>query len=142
MKFSGLSEYQEQRLQTALKNVPFARLVGIELESAEPGSATMTLQVREELLQNNRVVHGGAIASLIDSVTAFAVIPLLKEDETATTVDLTITYVRPLTEGVVRSTAKVLRAGNRIVALSAEVFDHTGNLAATALTTYLRMTRR
>jgi len=142
MKFSGLSEYQEQRVQTALQNVHFARLLGIELESAEPGSATMTLQVREELLQNNRVVHGGAIASLIDSVTAFAVIPLLKEDETATTVDLTITYVRPLTEGVVRSTAKVLRAGNRIVALSAEVFDHEGNLAATALTTYLRMTKR
>jgi uncharacterized protein (TIGR00369 family) len=142
MKFSGLSEYQEERLQTALKSVPFATLIGLELESAEPGSATMSFTVREELLQNNRVVHGGAIASLIDSATAFAVIPLLKEDETATTVDLTITYMRPLTEGVVRSTAKVLRVGNRIVAMSAEVFDEAGNLAASALTTYLRMTKR
>jgi uncharacterized protein (TIGR00369 family) len=142
MKFSGLSEYQEQRLQTALQNVPFASLLGVELEAAEPGSATLRFTIREELLQNNRVVHGGAIASLIDSATAFALIPLLKEDETATTVDLTITYVRPLTKGVVRSTAKVLRAGNRIVAMSAEVFDEAGSLAATALTTYLRMTKR
>jgi uncharacterized protein (TIGR00369 family) len=142
MKFTGLSESQQKRIESAVANLHFGKLVGIKLEAVEPGFATMTLEVRDELLQNNRVVHGGAIASLIDSVAAFAVIPLLSENETATTVDLTISYVRPLVKGVATASAKVLRAGSRVVVISAEVLDETGNLAATALTTYLRLIKR
>ena len=87
--------------------------MGIKLEAAEPGQASMSLAVRDELRQNNGVVHGRAMAALIDSAAAFAVIPLLDEDETATTVDLTISYLRPLTKGVASASAKVLRGGSR-----------------------------
>ena len=142
MKLEGLSESQRKRIEAALQNVPFASLVGIKLESAGPGVASMTLEVRDELRQNNGVVHGGAIATLIDSVTAFAVIPLLADDETATTVDLTISYIRPLLSGTATATAQVLREGSRIIALSAEVLDDSGQLAATGLTTYLRLAKR
>ena len=142
MNFTGFSESQEKRIESAVQNLAFGQLVGIKLEAAEPGQASMSLAIRDELRQNNGVVHGGAIAALIDSVAAFAVIPLLDEDETATTVDLTISYVRPLTNGVATASAKVLRAGSRIVVISAEVLDQAGNLAATGLTTYLRLTKR
>ena len=142
MKFRGLSELQQKRIEASVGNLHFGKLIGLELESAEPGFATMTLEIREELLQNNQVVHGGAIASLIDSAAAFAVIPLLKEGETATTVDLTISYVRPLAKGMARASARVLREGSRIVVMSVDVIDDAGNLAATGLTTYLRLTKR
>jgi len=142
MNLSALSEIQRQRIEAATRNIPFADLVGIELESVEPGLASMSLAVRDELKQNNRVVHGGAIASLIDSAAAFAVIPLLKENETATTVDLTINFVRPLVAGRSKATARVLREGSRVVFISVEVVDEAGDLAATALTTYLRLTKR
>ena len=142
MKLEGLSASQQRRIEAALQNVPFASLVGIEFESASPGVASMTLEVRDVLRQNNGVVHGGAIATLIDSVAAFAVIPLLADDETATTVDLTISYIRPLISGTATASARVLREGRRVIALSAEVFDGSGNLAATGLTTYLRLAKR
>ena len=142
MKFSGLSESQQKRIQSALQNLHFGKLIGLELESAEPGSASLTMEVRDELLQNNQVVHGGAIASLIDSAAAFAVIPLLEEGETATTVDLTISYVRPLVKGTARASARVLREGSRIMVISVDVTDEAENLAATGLTTYLRLTKR
>ena len=90
MNFSGFSESQQKRIEIAVQNLAFGQLLGIKLEAAEPGLASMSLAVRDELRQNNGVVHGGAIAALIDSAAAFAVIPLLDEDETATTVDLTI----------------------------------------------------
>ena len=76
-----------------------ATLLEFKLEAVEPGLASMALTVRDELRQNNGVVHGGAIATLIDSAAAFAIIPLLRDDETATTVDLTISYIRPLRSG-------------------------------------------
>ena len=142
MNLDLLSDKQRQRIEAAVKNVPFGTLLGIELISAEPGAASMTLPVREELKQNNGVVHGGAIATLIDSAAAFAVIPLLDQTETATTVDLTISYLRPLLAGTAKASARVLRQGSRVIVLTIEVFDEAGNLAATGLTTYLRLTKR
>ena len=142
MNLEALSESQRRRIEAAIQNVPFATLVGIKVASVGQGVASMTLDVRDELRQNNGVVHGGAIATLIDSVTAFAVIPLLKDDETATTVDLTITYLRPLLSGQATAFARVLREGSRIIALSAEVLDESDKVAATGLTTYLRIAKR
>ena len=123
-----------------LENVPFARLLGIELESQEPGHAVMTMKIRDEHKQNHGVVHGGGVAALIDSAMALAIMPMLAENERTTTVDLTIHYLRPLTEGTARASARVIRAGRRVITVSAELFDHKDKLAATAISTYLRLT--
>lgn len=139
MNGEHLTANQVERIQKALQTVPFARLLGIELEEVSPGTATLGFDIREDLKQNNRVVHGGAIASLIDTATAFAVISLLPPDEQATTADLTISYLRPLTNGRAHSTARVLRAGRRLIVVSAELVDDAGILIATALTTYIKI---
>jgi acyl-CoA thioesterase len=136
---SELTEAQRQRVERALDTVPFAKLLGIQLESVVAGHAVLVLPIREELKQNNAIVHGGAIASLIDSAMAFAIIPLLAEEERTTTVDLTIHYLRPLVEGVAKASARVVRAGRRIIVVSADVLDHQDRLAATAVSTYARL---
>jgi uncharacterized protein (TIGR00369 family) len=138
MNSENLTQAQLERITRALESVPFGKLLGLKLESIRPGSATLSLEIRDELMQNNGIVHGGAIASLIDSTTAFSIIPLLGENERITTVDLTITYLRPLVSGTMKATAKVLREGGRVIVTSADVFDAAGNLASTALSTYLR----
>ncbi|HEX6046824.1 MAG TPA: PaaI family thioesterase [Pyrinomonadaceae bacterium] len=137
---SELTEAQRRRVERALDTVPFAQLLGIRLESVVSGYAVLALPIREELKQNNAIVHGGAIASLIDSAMAFAIIPLLAEHERMTTVDLTIHYLRPLVEGDAKASARVVRAGRRVIVVSAEVLDHEERLAATAVSTYLRLT--
>jgi uncharacterized protein (TIGR00369 family) len=141
MNMSKLSERQRERIEQAVRNLPFGELVGIQLDAVEPGFASMTMTVRDELKQNNGVVHGGAIATLIDSAAAFAIIPSLRDDETTTTVDLTISYLRPLRKGLALASARVLREGSRLIVLTAEVLDEGGNLAATGLTTYLRLSK-
>lgn len=127
------------RIRKAIDTVPFARFLGIELDDISSGTATLGFKIRKQLLQNHDVVHGGAIASLIDTATAFAIISLLAPSERVTTVDLTISYLRPLTEGRVTAVAKVLRAGRRLFVVSAEVFDNDGKLATTALSTYIKV---
>ncbi len=139
MKTGKLDAAQIERCDIALESVPFAKLIGIELEEIEAGTATLGFDIRPELKQNHGVVHGGAIASLIDSATAFAIISLLPPDEHATTVDLTISYLRPLTSGRARAVARVVRAGKRMIMVSAELFDDAGTLAATALSTYIKI---
>ena len=122
-----------------LDDVPFAKLLGIEIESIEPGHAVLSMKIRSDLKQNHGVAHGGSIAAVIDSAMALAIMPMLAEGERTTTVDLTIHYMRPLTEGTARASARVVRAGRRVITVSAELFDHQEKLAATAISTYLRL---
>jgi len=122
-----------------IDQIPFAKLLGIEAEVVEPGHAVLSLKIRDDLKRNGGIAHGGVAAALIDSAMAFAVMPLLSDNEHTITVDLTIHYMRPLTEGSARASARVVRAGRRIVTVSAELFNDEGKLAATALSTYLRL---
>lgn len=139
MSETSLTAAQLKRIYKALSLVPYAKLLGIEVENVGMGTAALTLPVREELTQNHGVVHGGAVASLIDTAMAFAIIPLLSDKEKVTTVDLTISYLRPVTEGEMRASAKVIRAGRRLISVSADVFDSNQTLTATALSTYIKL---
>jgi uncharacterized protein (TIGR00369 family) len=139
MTEASLPAERLERIERAIEAVPYARLLGIELEKVVPGEATLTLAVRPELSQNHGVVHGGAIASLIDTATAFAILTLLEPEERVTTVDLTISYLRPAVEGKLTASTRVLRQGRRLFAVSAEVADASGTLLATALSTYIRL---
>lgn len=139
MTEAKVSAAQLKRLEKALDSVPYAKLLGLELESVGSGTATLALNVRAELTQNQGIVHGGAVASLIDTATAFAILTVLAPKERVTTVDLTISYVRPVSSGRFRAVAKVVRAGRRLFVVSAEVFDEDGTLASTALSTYIKV---
>jgi len=122
-----------------LDDVPFAKLLGLEVDSLEPGHAVLSMKMRDDLMRNGGIAHGGAVATLIDSAMAFAIIQLLGDNEHTVTVDITIHYLRPLSEGSARASARVVRAGRRVVTVSAELFDADGKLAATAISTYLRL---
>ena len=140
MKTFDLSDEQRRKAEAARAGVPFLKHLGIEVESIGPGTATLLLPVRPELMRNDGIIHGGAIASVIDSAFAFAIIPMLADNERTVTVDLTIHYMRPLGGGTARATARIVRAGRRVITVSAELFDENEKLAATALSTYLRVT--
>ena len=139
MTFDNVPLERLQRIERAMDQVPFAQLLGILLERVAPGEAKLRLPVRHDLTQNHGVVHGGAIASIIDSATAFAVLTLLEPDERVTTVDLTISYLRPATKGQLFATAQVIRQGRRLFSVTAQATDDEGTLMATALSTYIKL---
>lgn len=140
MKRLTLTDEEKKRFQDNFRQVPFAHFLGLEMGEIERGAATFHLTVREELKQNKGVLHGGVTASLIDTVAAFAAITLLEPEESTTTIDLTIHYLRPLTSGRATAHARVLRAGRRVLTISVEVLNDKEALVATALTSYLRLT--
>jgi uncharacterized protein (TIGR00369 family) len=134
-----LTSEEEERVRDAFEHVPFVHLLKVELGEVRRGFAALYLEVRDELRQNNGVVHGGVIASLVDTAAAFAIITSLEKGQTTTTVDLTIHYLRPLLRGRITAEARVLRVGRRILTIRIDVLDETQALAATALTSFIRV---
>ena len=135
---SELDPAKLSRAQAAFASVPFAKFLGLELGELTSGSVSIHLNVRDELM-NQRVVHGGAIASLIDTAAAFAVLTQIELDERVTTTDLTIHYLRPITSGRMTANARLVRGGRRLFVLSVEVLNDRDVLLATAVTTYIKV---
>ena len=128
-----------ERARAAFASVPYAKFLGLRLGEIHRGRATIHLDVRDELKQNQGVVHGGAIASLIDTASAFGVLTQIDINERVTTTDLTIHYLRPITSGRMTAAARVVRGGRRLFVLSVEVTNNAGVLVATAVTTYIKV---
>ncbi|HJU56441.1 MAG TPA: PaaI family thioesterase, partial [Pyrinomonadaceae bacterium] len=123
----------------AFEEIPYARLLGMELGELRRGAATLHLEARDELKRNRGILHGGVVASLADTAAAFAILTLTEPGQSSTTVDLTVHYLRPLSEGRATARARVVRAGLRIMVISVDVFDENQALAATALTSFIRL---
>ncbi len=119
--------------------VPFVQLIGMELADLKDGEATVKLKIRDELRQPHGLLHGGATASVIDTAMAFAVVTKLSKEEKASTVDLNVYYLRPVIDGEITCTAKIVKAGKRLLTVSAEVFNDEGKLIATSLSTYSKV---
>jgi uncharacterized protein (TIGR00369 family) len=127
-----------QRARNTFEKVAFAKFLGLELCELNSGDVTVCLDVRDEVRQNRGVVHGGAIASLIDTASAFVILTAIDEDERVTTTDLTIHYLRPVMAGRMLARARIVRAGRRRFVVNVEV-ENDGEMAATAVTGYVKI---
>lgn len=137
-----IKEIEPSLLEVAhevFRQVPYNKLLGMDLAEMRVGFAAVRLKMRDELRQPHGTLHGGATASVIDTAMAFAVVSMLGEGERASTVDLTVHYLRPVTSGEITCTARVVRGGRNLLTVSAEVVNAEEKLIATALSTYSKV---
>jgi uncharacterized protein (TIGR00369 family) len=90
------------------------------------------------------VVHGGLVCTLADTVAGCAVHSTLEAGVGYTSVDITVSYLRPVTvdSGVLRATGRVTKRGRRVAFAAAEIEDGAGRPVATATSTCLVMDGR
>ena len=120
----------------------FPKMLGIEIDSIEPGRARLSVEIRQELLQLQGVMHGGAIASLIDTAVAFAIIGVSEPEDRFTTVEMKVNYLSAIREGRVVADARLIRDGRRIIVAECDVFDSKERLCAKGLLTYIRLNEK
>jgi len=114
---------------------PFADLIGLTFEPAEPGSSRCRVPIRPELLNPHRVVHGAVAYALADTGMGGALYPLLEQGESCATIEIKIVYLSSAREGVLVCDTRVIRKGSRVAVLESEIFE-SDRLIAKALGTY------
>ena len=116
---------------------PMALLVGLTPEVAEEGRVVFAMTPGEFHYNTMGVVHGGAIATLVDTALGCAVMSKMPLGTAYTTVELTLNFVRPVTVATGRITceALILHSGSRMATAEAKVRDEDGKLYAHASTT-------
>ncbi|MEW6662487.1 MAG: PaaI family thioesterase [Bacillota bacterium] len=126
-----------ETIKREFEKSPYWRLLGLEIVEMEPGFARMVMPVTPKLLQLYGQVHGGAIASLVDSAVAAAMGCSMSPGERATTVEMKINYLAPVTEGQVYAESKIVKKGRTLTVGTTEVTDGNGRLLAIATVTYM-----
>ena len=117
---------------------PYVTHLGMQLTDLQPGVATLTLPFSEALVTIGTVMHGGAIASLIDTAAMVAAWSDIEVPEKVrgTTVNLTVAYLAAAEQEDLQAIARVLRRGRNLVYLDVEVRGTSGNAVAKGLVTY------
>ncbi|MHA2179879.1 MAG: PaaI family thioesterase [Promethearchaeota archaeon] len=128
----------EELKKVLYKRIPYYSTLGLKLQEIGDGKAMFEILIKEGLTQNG-MVHGGVIASLIDSACACAAISLIYPNGYATTIDLRVEYLKPAAKGKLIGKAKCMRAGKNIIFCRAKVWDEEGELISTGSSQLLRI---
>jgi acyl-CoA thioesterase len=122
-----------------LQPAPFWDHLGCALLAAEPGQATVRFPIRPEHGRSSNTgdgtAHGGAIASLVDMAASCALLTVLAENESRTTIDLAVHYLAPA-RGELTATATVRRRGGRTAVIDIEVNSGDESLVALGRTVF------
>lgn len=131
-----------EAVRKAFQDSPYWELLGIRIERVTVGSARLALTCKSDLLQLFGQVHGGAIASLIDSSVAVALALTLSPEEKSTTVELKVNYLEPVRAGEIYADSKIVKRGKKIIVGTTEVTDQDGRLVAIGTVTYMVLGKR
>ena len=91
------------------------------------------LTFTSESLNPFKTVQGGMIASALDEVTSISVNIFSEDKFLPSSTDIHITFHRPLFEGKVLGTAKIIQLGKTMVSIEGRLYSNTKKISATAL---------
>jgi uncharacterized protein (TIGR00369 family) len=128
-----------RRMSHDLPGPPVAATLGFDVEEVEHGRVVFGMDPAEFHENPLGTVHGGVLATLLDSAAACALHSTLPASVGYTTTSLTVTYTRAVTArtGRVRCVGTVLSQGRRTALSEARVLDASGRLLAHATSTLL-----
>lgn len=121
-----------------LKVSPFVGHLGIQLVDLQPDLAELRLPFSEPLITIGDTVHGGAIATLIDTAAMAASwsTEVPPANLRGTTVALSVSFTTAARSSDLIATARVVRRGKNLCACDVDVVDAAGGLVAKGLVTY------
>jgi acyl-CoA thioesterase len=114
---------------------PFADLMNLVVSRPRDGRCRASFKVAAIHLNPNRVAHGGTLYTMADTAMGAAIHSVLERGLACVTIEIKMNYLKPVREGNVICTAKVVQCGKRIAVVEAEV-KNQGALVAKALGTF------
>src|SRR5919206_159271 len=113
----------------------YAERLGVRSEQTGEGRAAVRFEATDEHLNPAGTLHGGVLATLVDTAMGQAVRSVTGDDDVPATSQLTVTYLRPGKPGPLEVTARVRIRGEHLTVCEAEV-EQDGRGLAHALATF------
>lgn len=114
---------------------PMGRLMGFSCVSAEEGEVAMQLDYDSSLENSMGMLHGATAAAMLDTAMGASAHTTLPTGSSVVTLDLTLTYLRPILPGdtPIVATGRVMNTGRRVIYVTGELRDKANRLMAHAV---------
>lgn len=128
--------YSREGILAFAEQFPFFRLIGLQVIDLAPGWSKTRIEHRPDLTQPAGILHGGVVASLLDTGIAHALMMTdrfqeLREQRGAlVSVDLRVKFLRPVSGGAVNCEAKIVRLGRHLIHAEAVATSDDGKEVA------------
>ena len=116
---------------------PIAELMGMWIAEVSEGRVVFSLEPAEYHYNPLGTVHGGVMATLLDSAMGCVVQSMLPAGTSYTTLELKVNYLRPITSktGIVYCEGKIIHVGGRVATAEGRLTGADGKLYAHGTTT-------
>jgi uncharacterized protein (TIGR00369 family) len=114
---------------------PIAKLVGFDAVSVDVGHTVFEMNAGPQHANPMGTLHGGILGDLTDAAMGMAMASTLEDDETFTSLDLTVKFLKPVWSSKLRAVGQVVKRSRSLGLVECEVTDEKGSLVARAYST-------
>lgn len=118
---------------------PIAALIGFTLSAVSPGEAVIELKASRDHANPMGTLHGGVLCDIADAAMGMAYASTLAEDETFTTLELKINFLKPVWTAKLRAIGRIVKRGRTMGLLECDITDEQQSLVARASSTCLTL---
>ena len=135
---SGL-DFMQALVDGTLPPPPILALMNMTAVAVQPGRVEFRCVPDESHYNPIGTVHGGFACTVLDSVLGCAIQTTLPRGQGYTSLDITVSYLRPVmaSSGTLTAVGRVIKPGSRAAFTEGTVHDASGKLVATATSTLL-----
>ena len=120
-----------QRVKDSFDKQGFLKLIGARLESVEKGSVVLSCAKRDDLLQQQGLVHAGVVTTIGDVACGYTALTMMPEGYEVLSVEFKVNMLRPPLAEKMVATGHVIKAGRKLIITESEVVDAaTGKMIA------------
>lgn len=130
------AESSPAAVKKLMRGMSFNNLLGIRLAELHADGISISCKVRPELMNSAGVLHGGVTATMADAAMGIAIATRLGR-VAATTVEMKLNYLRPVSGGKVTARARILKMGSTLCIGRVDLVNDAGELVGVALLTYM-----
>ena len=121
----------EELTERTHRAMPFAALLGVELEQLEAEQVRARMAWDESRCTSGGILHGGALMALADCTGGLCAFLNLPEGATATaTIESKTNFFRPVSSGHVEAVSRVLHKGRTTIVVETNLSDADGKHVA------------
>lgn len=130
------------RQSKGFNNIHFHKTISVTWKKVNKKEVVVQLRVDERHKNFHGLVHGGALATLLDAATGLSVFQHLKDDETAVTVSLNIEFFTPASiQGDILARGKFIHRSGRLARAEATIIDYDDKMIAKGYATLMIIPR-
>jgi uncharacterized protein (TIGR00369 family) len=134
---TGLKDRLREVLEGKADPPPIMLTLGMKLVEFGDGKAVLKMSVDNKLYNPMGTLHGGIMTDLADACMGVATMSTLGEDESFTTLELKMNFIRPVYEDELTAEARVVHRGRKVALVESVMKNREGKEVARGTATQM-----